>query len=199
MRKAVVSNLKAVVKAIVGMNYSAAELHHMAIDDLFAGPEYIFEDLPTVVGRVREVRKQFEDAVVLPAHPGDFDANVDAITLEGLSQIPKTALRGYLNVALGLRHALTPSRPGRLPRRADLTGHDPTWAVLSRLDEVLVATSDGAGISKRSRNQRAVRRLIARAVADHVRVMQSADELRRMYRAGLGKMTSPDRWSEIFS
>jgi galactofuranosylgalactofuranosylrhamnosyl-N-acetylglucosaminyl-diphospho-decaprenol beta-1,5/1,6-galactofuranosyltransferase len=198
LRGAVLANLKDVVKNLVSMNYSAAELHHMAIEDLFAGPDFVFKDLPEVAGRIREVRRRFRDAEVHDHVPDDFDTTVDLITIEHLAEPPTSWWQGRLNIALGVGHALASMTHGGRARRADLTGIEARWAVLARLEEAAVASADGAGVSLRRRDNHVVRWMLRRAVADHVRVLREAHRLRRTYRTALPELTSPDRWRALF-
>jgi galactofuranosylgalactofuranosylrhamnosyl-N-acetylglucosaminyl-diphospho-decaprenol beta-1,5/1,6-galactofuranosyltransferase len=198
LRGAVLSNLKSAVKNLVSMNYSAAELHHMAIEDLFAGPDFIFKDLPEVVGRVRAARSAYPDSKVTQQVPEHFESSVDAITIERLSQPPSTWIRGRINIVLGVAHAVASLAHNGRARRADLTGIEPRWGVLARLDEAVVASSDGAGVSVRSRDNHRMRAMLARAVNDHLRVVRQAHELREMYRGALTEMTSPARWEALF-
>jgi galactofuranosylgalactofuranosylrhamnosyl-N-acetylglucosaminyl-diphospho-decaprenol beta-1,5/1,6-galactofuranosyltransferase len=198
LRGTVLSNLKAVVKNLVSMNYSAAELHHMAIEDLFAGPDFVFKDLPEVAGRIRTARKEYPDSQVQQTVPDDFESNVDPIALEHLAEPPGSWVRGRVNIVSGIAHALASLTRGGRARRADLTGVEPRWAVLARLDEAVVSSSDGAGVSVRVRNNRQMRRMLVRALSDHLRVVREGDDLRRRYRRALEDMTSPERWEALF-
>lgn len=199
VRGAVLNNLKKLVAALVSMNYSAGELHHMAVEDLFRGPDFIFGDLPTVVGRIRAARKDFVDAQPLTEVPDRFDSTLDAITVERLAKQPTNAIKGNLNIVTALGAAVLASTwRGRRTRRADLTNRAPSWAVLARLDEALISAADGSAISRRVRDNPGLRRMLARAVADHVRVIRSSPQLRGQYRAALDRITDPDRWVEHF-
>lgn len=198
VRGTVLSNLKGVVKALVSMNYSAAELHHLAVEDLFRGPDFIFEDLPDIVGRVRAARAGFPDAVVMRDMPAEFESTLDVITVEKLSAPPRSWVRGRANLVLGVAHAMGAASASRSARRADLTNRDPKWAVLARLDEVLVSAADGSSVSRRVRDHARMRSMLARAVGDHVRLVRESAQLRTRYREGLVRMTSADSWTGHF-
>lgn len=198
VRGTVLSNFKGVVKALVSMNYSAAELHHLAVQDLFRGPDFVFDDLPHVAGRVRGARKGFPDAEILTDMPAGFDSTLDVITVEQLSEPPRTWLRGRLNLVLGVGHALASATASGRARRADLTNREPKWAVLARLDEAMVSAADGSALSRRLRNNGQMRGMLARAAADHARIVRESARLRAVYREGLPRMTDPERWAGHF-
>ena len=44
------------------MQYSTVELRHLALEDVLAGPDQLHDDLPTRLGEVSALRKQFTDA-----------------------------------------------------------------------------------------------------------------------------------------
>jgi hypothetical protein len=43
-----------------------------------------------------------------------------------------------------------------------------------------------------------MRRMLLRALSDHLRVVREGDDLRRRYRRALEDMTSPERWEALF-
>ena len=61
------SHLKATLKHLACLEYSTVAIQNRAIDDFLAGPEHIFSILESALPEVHRMRKEFPDAVVLPA------------------------------------------------------------------------------------------------------------------------------------
>src|SRR4029078_6828852 len=52
---------------LVSMQYSTVELRNLALEDVLAGPQGLHAQLPTRLGEVDALRKQFTDAQLEPA------------------------------------------------------------------------------------------------------------------------------------
>ena len=61
------SHLKATLKHLACLEYSTVVIQNRAIDDFLAGPEHIFSILESALPEVHRLRKEYPDAVVLPA------------------------------------------------------------------------------------------------------------------------------------
>ena len=196
IRGAIFNNFQIVVKNLLSMNYSAVRLHQLAIDDLMRGPDFMFDDLPNVVGRVRAARQGFDDAMVLDAVPGTLSPTMDLVALTRLAKEPTNWFEARANIVRGVSHAALPLR--RKPKVADVTGFGSSWSLLSRLDEAAVASSDGAGVAVRVRDDALLRQMLTFSVRQHMRLLRSADELRRSYRDALPRLTDAARWARLF-
>ena len=64
-RPMVVNTVKATLKHLLCLEYSTVAIQNQAIRDFLAGPDKLFELLPTALGRVASMRKEFPDAVVV--------------------------------------------------------------------------------------------------------------------------------------
>ena len=61
------SHLKATLKHLLCLEYSTVAIQNKAMDDFLAGPEHIFSILESALPEVHRMRKEYPDAVVLPA------------------------------------------------------------------------------------------------------------------------------------
>src|SRR5699024_9045958 len=97
------SSLKALVKHLVCLEYSTVAIQIEAIRDFLRGPEALFELLPSALGKVRAMRAQYPDAVVLPsAQELPPPSGVPA----GLAEEPGGKVRKAGALARGLAHTV---------------------------------------------------------------------------------------------
>src|SRR5690606_16303292 len=66
-RAMIAHTVKATVKHLLCLEYSTVAVQNLAIRDFLAGPQRLFELLPSALGAVHELRKQYPDAVTLPS------------------------------------------------------------------------------------------------------------------------------------
>ena len=57
------------MKHLACLEYSTVAIQNRAMDDFLAGPEHIFSILESALPEVTAMRKEYPDAVVLPARP----------------------------------------------------------------------------------------------------------------------------------
>lgn len=199
VRATVRENLRTVAKNFLTMNYSAVALNTMAVDDVLKGPGFIRDDIGSVMQRVRETRGAFNDALVVSALPDDFVSTVSPVVLEELTRPAATRSRGVLKIARAA--ASTVRRAGSRgadPRTADLSGRNPHWAVLARLDSAVVATADGSGVTVRVRDNVTMRSQWRAAVAAHLRLLRDVETVQATYRSQFDEWVSPESWKRIF-
>lgn len=198
LRTMIKENTTTLVKHALTMNYSAMELHAMAVEDVLAGPQAIAEDLPTVLGRVREARARHIDARVLSKVPVGFRSTMSPASVAELVEEPRTRYRAIANVVTAVGSVTTRTLAPREGARADLSGMATHWAALARLDEAVVSSSDGVGISVRRRDSRLFKRLVRRLVTDHAELLRRAPELQETYRRQFPAWVSVEAWSARF-
>ncbi|HET7399935.1 MAG TPA: glycosyltransferase [Intrasporangium sp.] len=198
LRSTIVDNVRIVTKNALTMNYSALALNAMAISDLLKGPDFIADDLPTVMQRVREVRAAYSDARVLDDVPADFTSTVGPVEVDRLTRRPRGRVEGAVKIAGALVATARRGLPGKTVKTADLSGLTAHWAVLARLDTAVVATADGAGVTLRRRDTRVMRRQLRESARLHAELLRRADELQETYRATFRDWVSPASWRRYF-
>lgn len=199
VRSTIRDNIRIVTKNVLTMNYSAIELNVLALNDLLRGPQFIADDLPTVMQRVRESRASFPDAKVLDAVPDDFSSTVSPVVVDRLTRRPRGKVDGLGKIVGAV--VATAKRgivPGRAKQDADLSGLSAHWAVLARLDRAAVSTADGAGVTMRERDTATMRDQLRRVAALHAELLRRVDELQRTYRGGFDDWVSPQAWRRYF-
>lgn len=195
-RPMVVNTIKATLKHLLCLEYSTVAIQNEAIRDYLAGPDELFELLPTALGKVHAMRKQFPDAVVLPSStelPLPSHAEVGAVGE------PSNPLSKIARLGRGVVHNF---------RKANTKHHDvpqlnvPTldarWYLLSQVDGVTVTTADGRGVVYRKRDPRKAAELFREALRLRRELAERFPEVREQYRAAHSHLTSKAAWENTF-
>ena len=119
------SHLKATLKHLACLEYSTVAIQNRAIDDFLAGPEHIFSILESALPEVHRLRKEFPDAVVLPAA-----SELPAPSHQSKAMKPPVnPLSISYRLARGILHNLTQAR-SRIPRAPGVQRADPGRALV---------------------------------------------------------------------
>ena len=189
------------IKHLVAMQYSAAELGLLAIEDLLEGPGRMHRDVRKRMAELREIRASHTDS-----QPQD--------DLEKFPppRRPKPPRKGAqpkpprTKIAL-LKSAATGSLRQLLPVR-ETSRRNPELAVphlmlqwwrLAQVDSALVSSADGSTASWYQRDQDQFRTLLARSVRVHLQLWRRWESLCDDYRAALPELTAPQTWRETIS
>ena len=188
------------VKHLFAMQYSTAELRHLAIEDVLAGPERLHGDLPTMLPEVRALRTRYDDARTQP--------DPDAFPPVRRKKPPKrgqdpTAPKGRLGqvataVKSGIRQVLPRRELAERYPEARLAAMDAKWWMIAQFDSAVVSTSDGTMASWYHRDRDEFQSLLRRTSALHQRLWREWPALARRYRAALPGLTSTEAWERTF-
>ncbi|MDQ4105214.1 MAG: glycosyltransferase [Actinomycetota bacterium] len=191
-------SLKHALKHAMAMEYSTLALQEMAIRDFLAGPQALFDKLPTALGEVRARCADFADGQVMDPQELPLPAG-GQLELQRMLKPPTNPVTIGATLLKRLAHQLRPvdARTHRRPQLS-LARKDARWFVLSGLDGVTVSTADGRGVTYRKRDPRAFRSMLARSVALHREVAREFPMLRRRYRAAAAQLTDRTGWKRVF-
>ncbi|TCJ22444.1 glycosyltransferase [Nocardioides jejuensis] len=187
------------VMHLMSMQYSVVEMRHQALLDVLDGPGKLHADLPTKLGEIREMRKEWRDAD-LKADPDAFPAprrakpkkrDMDA-EIPGAMQQRKAKLIGAVRQFKGVRPL---SR--EFPETA-LPAMDAKWYRLAGLDAAVVSMPDGTSAAFYQRDPEQFRAAMKKTIEIHKRLLREWPTLAEQYRAGLGEVTSQEAWARTF-
>jgi galactofuranosylgalactofuranosylrhamnosyl-N-acetylglucosaminyl-diphospho-decaprenol beta-1,5/1,6-galactofuranosyltransferase len=191
-------SFKHALKHALAMEYSTLALQEMAIRDFLAGPEALFEKLPTALGEVRARLGEFADGQVLDSRDLPLPAG-------GRTQVERMLTPPTNPVTIGatllrrLAHQLRPVDPQTHDRpQLGLTRGDARWFVLSGMDGVTVSTADGRGVTYRKRDPQAFRSMLTRSVQLHRELAKEFPAMRKRYRAAAEELTGRAGWKRVF-
>lgn len=185
---------------LVSMQYSTVELRHLALEDVFAGPERLHEDLPSKLGEVRAFVKPFSDAQLKVEREAFPPVRRTKPPKRGKDEFEVPGRKAQLLAA-----ATSPLRQFRKPRplstkypEAEITAMDARWYRLARYDSAVVSMPDGTSAALYQRDPERYRDLLKRTVAMHNRLRKEWPALAERYRAHLAEVTSPEAWARTF-
>ncbi|WP_068272558.1 glycosyltransferase [Aldersonia kunmingensis] len=195
-RGLVLDTVKATFKHLLCLEYSTVAIQNLAIADFLAGPDRLFELLPSALGAVHDLRKQYPDAVVIGSStdlPLASGAGVGAVG-EPANPIAKVARLGK-----GIVHNFKAADPVHHEHpQLNVPTLDARWYLLSQVDGVTVTTADGRGVVFRKRSPRKAVELLREALRLRRELAQRFPELKRAYRAAHPTLTSKERWEDAF-
>ncbi|MFC8529110.1 glycosyltransferase [Nocardia sp. NPDC057227] len=195
-RALVVNTVKATLKHLLCLEYSTVAIQNQAIRDFLAGPDKLFELLPSALGAVHAMRRSYPDAVVLPsstALPLASHAGVGAVGE------PANPLAKVVRLARGLVHSTRPARTEHHETpQLNVPTLDARWFLLSQVDGVTVTTADGRGVVYRKRDPRQALGLFKEAMRLRRELLARFPEMRQRYRAAHPRLTSTAAWEQIF-
>ncbi|MBV8965794.1 MAG: glycosyltransferase family 2 protein, partial [Mycobacteriaceae bacterium] len=188
------SHLKATLKHLACLEYSTVAIQNKAIDDFLAGPEHIFSILESALPDVHRIRKEYPDAVVLPA------ASELPAPSEGARRInpPYKAPGIAYHLVRGVWHNLKKTNRAHHQRpQLNVPTQDARWFLLSKYDGVTVTTADGRGVVYRQRDRAKMLSLLAASLRRQRKLGRRFDEMRRIYRDALPVLSSTQRWESV--
>ncbi|MFC9786883.1 glycosyltransferase [Rhodococcus sp. NPDC127528] len=195
-RGLVLDTVKATIKHLLCLEYSTVAIQNQAIADFLAGPEHIAAQLPTALGQVHAMRKEYPDAVVLPSStslPLPSGAEVGAVGE------PHGPLAKVVRLAKGLVHNVKPAHEEHHERpQLNVPTLDARWFLLSQVDGVTVTTADGRGVVYRKRDPRQALALLKEALRLRRELATRFPELKGEYAAAVPSLTSKERWESVF-
>ncbi|MFT3901393.1 MAG: glycosyltransferase [Gordonia sp. (in: high G+C Gram-positive bacteria)] len=191
------SMAKATGKHLLCLEYSTVAIQNEAIRDFLAGPDHIRSLLPTALGKVAGMRKEFPDAVVLESSTELPKATGEA-TAYGPNE-PKNPVKKVLTLGKVLANNLRPADPRHheVPQ-ANYPPVEARWFSLGRVDGVTVTTADGRGVVYRQRDRDKALALGKESAALVKELRERFPEMKQKYRAAHADLVSKESWANVF-
>jgi len=191
------------VRHLLAMQYYPITLRHRALRDILRGPAHLQQELPTILGSLRAMAKEFPEKTVL--HDGDIPATVEGkkvfpLPLDGKpAKGPRGIRLAIFTARMSLRQALTkPAARNVAAPQVELAKRDGSWFRLPYYDSALVSTADGTGKVRYTRDPARFRRMIRESRRLHRELRRRWPELSKQYRDALPEITSPAAWRKTF-
>jgi galactofuranosylgalactofuranosylrhamnosyl-N-acetylglucosaminyl-diphospho-decaprenol beta-1,5/1,6-galactofuranosyltransferase len=171
-------------------------IQNKAIDDFLAGPEHIFSILETALPEVHRMRKEYPDAVILPA----ASELPPPLHQSKAMKPPANPLSISYRLARGILHNLKDADPAHHQRpEFNVPTQDARWFRLCTVDGVTVTTADGCGVVYRQRDRRKMFSLLFQSLRRQRRLANRFDEMRKVYRSALPVLSSKQKWETALS
>lgn len=195
-RAMVVNTIKATLKHLLCLEYSTVAIQNLAIRDFLAGPERLFQLLPSALGAVHELRKQYPDAVILPS-----STELPLASHVGVGAVgePANPIAKVVRLARGVVHNFRPAHTEHHDTpQLNVPTLDARWFLLSQVDGVTVTTADGRGVVYRKRDPRQALGLFKEAIRLRKELAARFPEMQERYRAAHPQLTSTAAWEKVF-
>ncbi|MGY1726623.1 glycosyltransferase [Geodermatophilus sp. SYSU D01062] len=186
------------LKYLIMLQYSATALHQRAYEDFLAGPDRLYELLPTALPEVRAQQSGFDDGRVLKSTNDLPLPTMSPVKAERMLKPPTNPVTISRTLAGALAHNLFPAKGDENKPQLNVAAQDARWFLLARLDSATVGTADGRGVTYRRRDPRLFWSLLKRSVALEWQIYRRFPALRRAYRQALPELTSPQAWEKVF-
>ncbi len=184
------------VKHLLAMQYSAAEMGLLAIEDLLDGPERMHRDVAHRVHELRELRKNYPDSQAADDVEKFPPARRKKPPRRGNSPMAPSGKVGLLrSVGLGMVRQVKPVRDmSRTNPELSVPHLYLQWWRLAQVDSALVSGADGATVSWYQRDPEKFRDLLKRSTLLHMQLWRRWSELTEQYRQALPELTSSETW-----
>ncbi|MBV9320655.1 MAG: glycosyltransferase family 2 protein, partial [Mycobacterium sp.] len=154
----------------------------------------IFSILGTALPEVHRMRKEYPDAVVLPA-ASELPAPSE---LHKAMKPPVNPLAIGYRLSRGVLHNATKADEAHLHRpQRNVPTQDARWFLLCTLDGATVTTADGRGVVFRQRDRAQMLSLLWQSLRRQHRVARRFDTLRKTYRDALPVLSSKQQWETV--
>lgn len=174
--------------------YSAMHLHHMGLQDILRGPQYIVDSMPQKLGEVRKARQSFSDtqpvndeaiiSEVLREHVSPFTAH-DAKALR------KTQKRATIKALFAHeKHTKNPRPEVAIPAQ------DVSWPSFVGVNTAIVTAPDGTTLNLFQRDSKLFRKMLRADALLALKMLRKWKKLSREYRSY--DMASVESWEQIF-
>ncbi|BDI21619.1 glycosyltransferase [Herbiconiux sp. L3-i23] len=194
------SNLAIDLKHLLSMQYFAAEARRHAYSAVRSGPENLWDELPTRLGKVRALSSKYVDGSVIKDREALPPLGSPRGAIEPRRNNPPRAVMIIWLARSLVRHALQPaSAADNLAPQAHLPFSDAKWWVVPGYDSVLVSNAEGSGVVWHRRDRRTFLSGVRRAVRDAALLRSQWTELRGRYRAALPELVSVEAWGRFFA
>jgi galactofuranosylgalactofuranosylrhamnosyl-N-acetylglucosaminyl-diphospho-decaprenol beta-1,5/1,6-galactofuranosyltransferase len=188
------------IKHLVSMQYATVAMRHRALEDVLAGPYALHGQLPTKLGEVSALAKEFTDMQLrsdreeLPPVRRQKPPKRGRDSYEIPSRLSQLVTAGLAPI-----RQLRPVRElSREFPEADLTAMDAQWYRLASYDSAVVSMNDGTSAALYRRDPAYFREMLKKTLDIHSRFRREWPRLAAEYRAALDEITSPAAWDETF-
>ncbi|WP_280468505.1 glycosyltransferase [Nocardia cyriacigeorgica] len=192
----IANTIKATLKHLLCLEYSTVAIQNEAIRDFLAGPEGLFDLLPSALGKIHAMRKEYPDAVVLPS-----STELPLPSHHGVGAVgePGNPLAKVARLAKGVVHNFRKADPANHETpQLNVPTLDARWFLLSQVDGVTVTTADGRGVVYRKRDPRKAAALFKEALRLRKELTARFPEMQQRYRAAHAELTSATAWEQTF-
>ena len=174
--------------------YSAMHLHHMGLQDILLGPQYIVDSMPQKLGEVRKARQAFSDT-----QPVSDEALISEVSREHVSPFTAhdaKALRKAQKHAT-IKALFAHEKHAKNPRpEVAIPAQDVSWPSFVGVNTAIVTAPDGTTLNLFQRDSKLFRKMLRADALLALKMLRKWKKLSREYRSY--DMASVESWEQIF-
>ncbi|WP_018683441.1 glycosyltransferase [Actinokineospora enzanensis] len=191
--------MRATIRRLLSMEYSAVAIELKAVEDFLAGPDRLFDLLGDSLPQVQQLRRGYTDAQTLPS-AGEFPPpTLDAVHAEAMLRPPVHPLKITAQASKAVLHNLRAPDTGASERpQVNVPAGSALWFLLGNLDSATVSNPDGSGVAFRRRDPKVFRELAKRSAATYRRLVAEWPAAQQTWRAAQPELTSVESWRKVF-
>lgn len=174
--------------------YSAMHLHHMGLQDILRGPQYIVDSMPQKLGEVRKARQSFSDTQPVSDEALIIEVSrehVSPFTAHDAKALRKTQKRATIKALFAHeKHTKNPRPEVAIPAQ------DVSWPSFVGVNTAIVTAPDGTTLNLFQRDSKLFRKMLRTDALLALKMLRKWKKLSREYRSY--DMASVESWEQIF-
>ncbi|PNS43333.1 glycosyltransferase [Gardnerella vaginalis] len=181
--------------------YSAMHLHHMGLQDILRGPQYIVDSMPQKLGEVRKARQSFSDTQPISDESIISEVSrehVSPFTAHDAKALRKAQKHATIKALLAHEKHKKNATSAKNPRpEVAIPAQDVSWPSFVGVNTAIVTAPDGTTLNLFQRDSKLFRKLLRTDVFLALKMLRRWKKLSKAYRAY--DMASVESWDKIFS
>ncbi len=174
--------------------YSAMHLHHMGLQDILRGPQYIVDSMPQKLGEVRKARQSFSDTQPVSDESLIIEVSrehVSPFTAHDAKALRKAQKRATIKALFAHeKHTKNPRPEVAIPAQ------DVSWPSFVGVNTAIVTAPDGTTLNLFQRDSKLFRKMLRADALLALKMLRKWKKLSREYRSY--DMASVESWEQIF-
>lgn len=174
--------------------YSAMHLHHMGLQDILRGPQYIVDSMPQKLGEVRKARQSFSDTQPVSDESLIIEVSrehVSPFTAHDAKALRKAQKRATIKALFAHeKHTKNPRPEVAIPAQ------DVSWPSFVGVNTAIVTAPDGTTLNLFQRDSKLFRKMLRADTLLALKMLRKWKKLSREYRSY--DMASVESWEQIF-
>lgn len=174
--------------------YSAMHLHHMGLQDILRGPQYIVDSMQQKLGEVRKARQSFSDTQPVSDEALIIEVSrehVSPFTAHDAKALRKAQKRATIKALFAHeKHAKNPRPEVAIPAQ------DVSWPSFVGVNTAIVTAPDGTTLNLFQRDSKLFRKMLRADALLALKMLRKWKKLSREYRSY--DMASVESWEQIF-
>lgn len=179
--------------------YSAMHLHHMGLQDILMGPQYIIETMPTKLNEVRKARQNFTDTQPISdvnLRNNVLREHVTPFTAHNAKALRKLQIKAIKQALFSNEKRSKEKQSKDFIPEVAIPAQDVSWPSFIGVNNAIVTSPDGNTVNLFQRDSKLFRKMLRKDVFLSLKMIRRWKKLSKAYRSY--DMASVNTWEKIF-